>query len=91
MNKKDQIYEDLKKVENYSQFISILTNYNLTSIDLIKESTLRPFQLKAFKKMFKGKEKNKKEWAKFKKLGGVSYYFIVEMSPHIAYCNKNQN
>ena len=88
-NNKSSLNKDLDKIENYSQFINTLKKHDLSLKDLTEHGTLRPFQLKAFKKMFKNKENDKKEWREFTKTG-ASYYIYVKMNPDIAYCNKNR-
>lgn len=90
MRDNERLRKDLRELTCWKNFVDVLAKYDLKLSDLPKYSTLKQSQLTHIKKVFKGKEQNKRKWCGFKKTG-LAYYLITQMSPTIALSNKNNS
>ncbi len=83
-----QLRKKLGELNTYSEFIILLNEFGLKINDLSEFGTIRPFQLKAVKKAFKGRETDKEYWSGFKK-SYTQHYALIHAPTIVAFSNKN--
>lgn len=89
MRLEDKEREKLREVKTFNEFIEALKNIGLVIADLWKYGTATKYYWNNLRKNFRGKENNKKEWAKFKECS-YAYYCWTQMHPDIAWSNKQR-